>query len=119
MRDSFGKTNIYPRKLPGGSVNNALAIRDDLLREFPPIVQRMREAAKVIAFKVGNTPRSVEGHRQQEQLPSLAVGLAYGKMYPEVRALLMRLMDANMGDSGDSPAKVLNEIAKLMQGRVG
>jgi hypothetical protein len=97
----------------------ALAIREDLLRELPTLIQQMPEPAKVIAFKVGTTPRAVEAHRQQEQLPRLDVALAYARLYPEVKKLLTRLMYAEMGDADESPNQVLAKIAQLVQGRAG
>lgn len=118
MRDAFGK---YPRKLPGQlpTMSAALAIREELMRKFPPQVQQIRESAKVVALKVGATPRAVEAHRQEEQLPSLAVGLAYARMYPEVRALFQRLMNAEMGDDDTNPSQMIQEFIKWqrLQGR--
>lgn len=118
MRATFGKNT---RKLPGQlrTMSAALAIREELMRHLPPLVQKLPESAKVIALKVGITPRAAEGHRQEEQLPSLAVGLAYGRKFPEVRALLVRLMDAETGDSGENPSAVIHEFLKWqrLQGR--
>lgn len=97
----------------------ALAIRQELWRELPPLVQQLPEPAKVVAFKVGTTTRAVEAHRQQEQLPRLDVALAYAQKYPAVRKLLTRLMQSEMGDIDESPNQILSQIAQLVQGRAG
>lgn len=95
-------------------MNVAVAIRQELKRELAPTLRRVSEPAKVIAFKVGNTPRAVEAHRQDEELPRLDVGLAYGRLYPEVKALYLKLMDAEMGESGEDPNVVLYEIQRMI-----
>lgn len=101
------------RKLPrGGRVSSALAIRDEMLVEFP---RRMpSEPAKVLARKIGATPRAIEGHRQGEHLPSLPVGIALGRRERPIREFLLRLMHAEMGDSGEDPSRVINESIEYL-----
>ena len=104
-----------PRTVPGiDRMSAALAIRDELVREVPRLLQAERESAKIIALRAGVTPRCVEGLREHEHAPSAHVLLALAKQYPTVRALVLRLMDAETGDSGESPAAVLDQIAKLV-----
>lgn len=111
MRDSCGtKPGNFPGKLP--TMSAAVAIREELKRELPPLLRLVHDSAKEAARKVGNTPRAVEAHRQDEELPRLDVGLAYARLYPDVRELFMRLMDAETGDSGENPAKVIDDFLR-------
>lgn len=116
MRDSCGKN---PGNIPGRlrTVNVAVAIRQELKRDLPPALRLVHDSAKEAARKVGNTPRAVEAHRQDEELPRLDVGLAYARLYPHVRELFIRLMDAETGDSGENPAKVINEFIQWQRQR--
>ncbi len=96
----------------------ALAIRDVLVADLPGLLRtHVRGSAKVIALKVGTTPRCIEGLRQGEHVARSDVLLALGKHYPAVRQKINELMDAEQG-SGDDPARVLDEIAKLVRGRL-
>lgn len=110
-RGNFSRTTH--RKLTGREMSTALAIREDLLRELPPLVQQLPESAKIIAFKTGTTPRCIEGARQGEHLFSLHVALALGKKYKPIRDLFNRLMDAETGDSGENPIRVAHELQAL------
>lgn len=91
----------------------ALTIREKLINELPQWVGDLREPAKVIAFKIGATPRCVQGLRQSEHCARADVLLALGKRYPAIRQKIMELMDAETGESGDDPARVLSTIARL------
>lgn len=106
-----------PRTVAGKRMSAALAIRTELAREIPALLHNVQQSAKVIAFRAGVTPRCIEALREQEHAPSAHVLLALAKQYPAVRALVMRLMDAETGDSGEHPAAVLDQIAKLLGGR--
>ena len=94
----------------------ALAIERDLLEEIPGAVQRIKGTAKIIALKLGKTPRCIEGIRQGQHIPSLPVALALAKLDPQFRDMLKRHMDAETGN-GEDPAAVLNEIQRLLQER--
>jgi hypothetical protein len=91
----------------------ALAVEQELIETLPAVVQRIREPAKVIAFKLGKTPRCVEGARQGEHLTSLPVAIALARLYPEFREYLTRLMDAETGESGEDPSFLMSEINRL------
>lgn len=113
---SFGIPPSKPRthsgKLPGMS---ALAIKECLIVQFPPLLRAVPDTAKEIAQDIEATPRAIEGQRQGEHLPSLPVGLALGRKFPQIRELFNRLMDAEAGDSGDDPARIVDEIHRLTQ----
>ena len=108
--------NSKAGKLPGGRVSAALSIRRALVDDLPALMPR--ESAKIIAFKVGVTPRCIHGIRQSEHAPRSDVLLALGRRYPIIRQKIMELMDAETGTSGDDPSNVLDQIAKLVQGRI-
>lgn len=95
----------------------ALAIERDLLAEMPSAIQRIKGSAKVIALKLGKTPRCVEGLRQGQHIPSLPVALALARIDPHFRALLKRHMDAETGDSGEDPQRLASEIAEFLMSR--
>jgi hypothetical protein len=94
---------------------SALAIKECLIVEFPLAIRMVPESAKVIAFNIDTTPRAIEGQRQGEHLPSLPVGLALARQYPHIKKLFMKLMDAETGESGDDPARIVDEIHRLTQ----
>jgi hypothetical protein len=89
----------------------AMAIRRALVDELPALMPR--EPAKVIALKIGTTPRCIHGLRQGEHVARADVLLALGKRYPAIRQKIMELMDAETGESGDDPSAVLSQIAQL------
>lgn len=91
----------------------ALAIRKTLVDELPALMPR--ESAKVIAFKVGTTPRCIHGLRQGEHVPRLDVALALAREYPPIRKMFVHLMDAETGESGEDPAQVFAQIVRLAQ----
>ena len=93
----------------------ALAIRERLVSELPVLLQDNRESAKVIALKIGTTPRCVQGLRQGEHVARSDVLIALARKYPPVKKLLLDLMDAETGDSGDSPSEVLSKIQSLVR----
>lgn len=95
----------------------ALAIERDLMQEVPSAIQRIKGSAKVIALKLGKTPRCIEGLRQGQHIPSLPVALALARICPDFRELLKRHMDAETGESGEDPSRVLAEIQRLLQQR--
>ena len=109
----MGEYRDENRNVTGGPVSAALAIHDTIDRELPVIMRQVREPAKVIAFKAGVSKRTVEAIRQQEHGISAHALLALASQYPAVKALVLRLI----GETESDPSKLLNEIAKLVQGR--
>ena len=97
MRQSF---NSGTRTLWGSeSAMSALAaIRDDLRERIPRTVER--ESAKVIALKVGTTPRCIENWRQRESLPSVPAFIMLAKNDSELRAWVLHELDYEDARSG-------------------
>lgn len=91
----------------------ALAITDTIERELPAILRAERSPAKVIAFNAGVSKRTIEAIKQAEHGISVGTLLALAAKYPKVKALVLRLI----GETESDPARLLNEIAKLVQGR--
>lgn len=94
----------------GGKMSAALALRDEL----PRALEQTREPAKILAFKAGVSKRTIESARRGEHVISAPALLSLAREYPQVRALVLRLI----GATDDDPSRVLNEIQKLIQGVV-
>ena len=88
----------------------ALAITETIERELPAILRQEREPAKVIAFKTGVSKRTVEAVRQAEHGISVGTLLALARQYPNVRALVLRLI----GETESDPARILEQIRKMV-----
>lgn len=113
MSQSFGrKPRTVLRNAP--NFGSALSIRRELRDAMPAALIGIKEPAKVIAFRIDATPRAVEALRQGEHIPSLPVAIALARQYPQFKALLHQLMDAQTGDSGEHPARVIDEIERLL-----
>lgn len=86
-------------------------------REFVPRVLA-REPAKVVAFKGGATQRSAENWQGGACLPQVPHFFALARQYPELKAKALEWLDASTGESGEDPARVLDEIARLVNRRI-
>ena len=111
MRQSF---NSASRTFGGGtSAMSALAaIRDDLKERIPRTVSR--ESAKVIALKVGTTPRCIENWRERESLPSVPAFIMLAKNDPELRAWVLHELDYE-DDPERAMAVLANHLARKTQ----
>lgn len=98
------------RNIRGRDMSAALAIHDTLKRELPAIVRQIREPAKVIQFKVGVSKRTVEAVRQAEHVISAAALLELARVYPSVKALVLRVI----GETESDPAKLIEQIRKMV-----
>lgn len=96
---------------------SALALRiEQDLREMVPRVMA-RESAKIIAFRTGAVPRSVENWQAGVCLPQAPHLIALARQFPELRSKVLEWLEAETGDSGDDPSRVLDQIAKLIARR--
>ena len=86
------------------------AIRDDLKERIPRTVER--ESAKIIALKVGTTPRAVENWRQRESLHSVPAFIMLAKNDPELRAWVLHELDYE-----DDPERAMAVIANHLSKR--
>ena len=93
----------------------AVAIEREM-REFLPVAVRRAGPAKVVALFADATPRSVENWCEGQNLPSAPALISMARHIPELKAKVLEWLDASTGDSGDDPARVLNEIQRLLQG---
>jgi transcriptional regulator with XRE-family HTH domain len=105
------------RKLRGEDMSAALAIEQELVALVPSTLQRDRRSAKVIALRVGTTPKAVENWRQGNNLPTIPHFIALARQYPELRVKVLEWLDASTGDSGEDPSRLLNDIARFLQQR--
>jgi len=106
-RENFKATNH--RTVRGSPVSTALAFKSDAMRIVPDALRRDRRSAKVIALKVGATPKAVEKWRQGDSLPSAPYFMALAREVPELRALVCEWL--NLGPN-DPRAQRLMEFIK-------
>lgn len=95
----------------------ALAIERELVELVPTTLQRDRRSAKIIALHVGTTPKAVENWRQGMNLPTIPHFIALAKQYPELRLKVLEWLEAHQGDNDQDPAKLANELVRLLQRR--
>jgi hypothetical protein len=96
-----------------GNFGSAMSMASVLRAELPEVLRRTHATCKVLAFKAHVSKRTIGGINRGEHAISAAALLDLAREYPEVRALVMQLIGATESD----PSKILNEIAKLVQGR--
>lgn len=99
---SFEKTHGTVLRLP--DMNTALAIKHELLRDFPAAMAEVRDPCKIIAFKTGLTERGIQEIKAGNHLPSYATGLALEYHYGPIADLAGRIRRC------EGPAPI--EIAK-------
>lgn len=113
------ENGTFHRKFRRESKVNAVAAIEREMREFlPHVVRNSGHTAKVIALFTESTPRTVENWEQGQNLPSAPKLIVLAARYPELRQKLNEWMDAITGESGVDPARVLNEIERLLEGRL-
>lgn len=96
----------------------AVTIEREALELLPRLLQK--EPAKVIAFKAGaRSTRTAENWQAGINLPQVPAFLALASQLPELKAKVLEWLDASTGDAESDPQRVLDEIAKLMRGRIG
>ena len=106
-----------PQDLRGEKMSLAENFDDDDFRsEITGAIYRHPKSAKVIALKVGASPRTVENWRDGISLPQLPHFFALAMEIPELRKLALRWLDADNGN-GDDPEKLADEIAKFLMER--
>jgi hypothetical protein len=106
--------SFHSNRDKGCSVSAALAMRDEIGAMLPRVLERTREPAKVLAFKVGVSKRTIESVKRNEHAISAGALIALAREYPGVKALVISLVNAETGDSGENPAAVLDQIHKLL-----
>lgn len=95
-------------------MKNALALKHEFRSRVPDLVRASGIPSKVLAFDIGITERGVEKIKGGDSLPSLPVAIAMAQRIPALREYLVRLMNAELGESGEDPARVLDELTKML-----
>jgi hypothetical protein len=90
-------------------MNAALAIELEF-RELVPRALQTREPAKVIALRVGATPRAVEGWRNGYHGPTVPHFLALAQQHPEIRAFIAR----HLGFDAPNAKATLESIKRMI-----
>lgn len=109
IRGKFGKSR-------GSVVSAALAIEQEYREIVPRVLRQERRTAKVIALFAGTTPRAVENWRDGTNGPQVPHFIALAREIPELKAKVLEWLEADNG-AGHDPAKVLDQIQKLLQAR--
>ena len=104
------------RKLRGLRVSAAIAIEREYREFVPQVLREERRTAKIIALRVGSTPRAVENWREGYNMPSVPHFIALANEIPALKAKVLEWLGADSG-GGSDPAKVLSEIQRLLQAR--
>lgn len=119
MRKSFNKRH---GNFPRDTVNlSALRKTAEFLDAARAIVPDMlaRESAKIIAFKTGATPRTVEGWKRGDHMPGLEHIGALIEAYPEfaafMRAFATRALEPDFFDEAGAVTAFVN--AHVRNGR--
>ncbi len=102
------------RSPTGEGMSAALNIRDDLATMLPRVLQRTQKPAKILSFDAGVSKRTIEGVRRGENQITVPALFALARKYPGVKALVLSLVDAETGDSGEHPSAAMDKIFKQM-----
>lgn len=100
-------------------MNAAVAtIHQECRDEIPRIVREHRESAKVIAFKIGKTPRAVENIGQGNNIPSLPTAIMLARHIPQLKAKLLEWIEADHNLDPELDRKTIR-LALAIQDHLG
>lgn len=87
-------------------------------QEFAEIIPQalQREPCKVIALKVGTTPRAAENWKQGDNCPTVPHFMMLAREYPELRAAVRRWLELEENHDPEA-ARLLNQIQTYLQRR--
>lgn len=94
----------------------ALTIDDEYCSVVAEALKRDPRPAKVIALRIGATPRAVENWRDGLNEPRGRMFFKLAKEVPELRKVALQWLDADNG-SGEDPIKMATELVRLLQER--
>lgn len=92
-------------------MNAALAIEQEFRELVPRALRGTQETAKVIALRVGATPRAVEGWRNGYHGPTVPHFLALAQQHPEIRAFIAR----HLGFDAPNAKATLESIKRMLE----
>lgn len=92
----------------------ALALDDDYCNSVADALKRDPRPAKVIALRIGATPRAVENWRDGLNEPRGRMFFKLAKEIPELKKIALRWLEADNGDSGEDPQRLAQEIAQFI-----
>lgn len=95
----------------------AAALIEREYREIvPELLRREQRSAKVIALRVGSTPRAVENWKQGDNGPQVPSFIMLAREIPELKAVVRRWLE--LEEQHDPEAeRLLNDLARYMQKR--
>ena len=113
---SFRVLNFSQRKQSARSTPRANA--DVLKRELVPRVLA-REPAKVIAHRVGSTPRTAKAWKNGDHLPQAAHMLMLARAYPEIGAAVRQWLDMHLNEEAAEAERLLRDVQSYLTRRDG
>jgi hypothetical protein len=86
--------------------------------EFAELVPQTleREPAKVIALKIGTTPKAARNWKERENKPTVPHFIMLARQYPEIGAAVRRWLDMEQNHDPEA-AQLLNMVAVYLQRR--
>lgn len=90
----------------GNRMSAALALRDEL----PRVLAGTNAPCKVLAFKARVSKRTIQGVKRQEHVISAPALIELAKAYPQVKALVLRLI----GETESEPSRALLQIQEIL-----
>lgn len=94
------------------------ASADVLKRELVPRVLA-REPAKVIAHRVGSTPRTAKAWKNGDHLPQAAHMLMLARAYPEIGAAVRQWLDMHLNEEAAEAERLLRDVQSYLTRRDG
>lgn len=91
---------------------------EECWEKIPTIVRSHRESAKVIALKVGRTPRAIENVEQRLSLPSLPTAIAMAQHIEPLRKQLLEWLQADYELDPELDRKTI-KLALAIQDHLG
>lgn len=109
FRGAFGKSR--------GSRMSVAAIAKEYREIVPQVLRQEPRTAKIIALRVGSTPRTVENWREGLNGPQVPQFIALAREIPALRQKVLEWLDASTGESGESPERLAADIARFLAER--
>ncbi len=102
--------------MAGGATAKARIVEEcgELL---PRLLRRRGPPAKLLAFRLGTTPRAVQNWAAGEHIPSMPAAIMLAREIPEFRVKMLEWLEASEGEIERDPTVILGEIHELLRQR--
>jgi len=85
--------------------------------EIGKALRKSPKTCKQLGRDFGVDPRSIDNYRHERNMPAVPVFITMAREIPELKAKVLEWLDASTGDSGTDPARVLDDIQRLLSAR--